>query len=288
MSKKKKKKPGNARLGEEKRGERREERERERESSGKKGICWWLLVPALCPARLAAVRKRRSASQARESVLFMAILILKWYLMSHQARTDLSELGYTAAGPDASLSHPTVLCRTCYCRTYSYVCFCASVLPLPGTPIPHRSTNDGVELPDGTPRGVRDLYPVWLPWFSAPPRSPSFSSFHASFLSLLLLSSGSNPLSAVRGSFVPHRRSRHRDVLRNKRLYPHARPTEKPPSSPTRATIIDGPFSLIISPFFGCFLCLLRCRSFFKVSRNFRLEFFRSGLLRFDRETGYK
>lgn len=144
--------------------------------------------------RLVTIRKRRC--QAKESALFMAILILKWYLMSHQARTDLSELGYT--GRARRCSHPTVLCRTCYCRTYSYVCFCASVLPLPGTPIPHWSTNDGVELPDGTPRGVRDLYPVWLPWFSAPPRPPSFFVLHVVPLAHSLTRSPANVW--VRGS----------------------------------------------------------------------------------------
>jgi len=55
--------------------------------------------------------------------------------------------------------HTCVLVRPC--------CRCQALLP-------QRSTNDGVELPDGTPRGVRDLYPVWLPWFFNPSlRSPS-------------------------------------------------------------------------------------------------------------------
>lgn len=55
--------------------------------------------------------------------------------------------------------HTCVLVRPC--------CRCQALLP-------QRSTNDGVELPDGTPRGVRDLYPVWLPWFFSPSlRSPS-------------------------------------------------------------------------------------------------------------------
>ena len=172
--------------------------------------------------------------------------------MSHQARTDLSELGYTGAarcdGARRSLIQQFSHCRTCYCRTYSYVCFCASVLPLPGTPIPHRSTNDGVELPDGTPRGVRDLYPVWLPWFSAPPRSPSFSSFHASFLSLLLLSprrpANRSPRSAVRAapSLLPPRCfAKHNVCIRTL-----DRP-RNPHFVPTRATIIDGPPAL--SPF---------------------------------------
>lgn len=45
--------------------------------------------------------------------------------------------------------HTCVLVRPCCrCQRHSYRT---------------RSTNDGVELPDGTPRGVRDLYPVWLP-----------------------------------------------------------------------------------------------------------------------------
>lgn len=34
---------------------------------------------------------RTGSSRKRESALFIAILILKWYLMSHQARTDLSD-----------------------------------------------------------------------------------------------------------------------------------------------------------------------------------------------------
>lgn len=38
--------------------------------------------------------------------------------------------------------------------------------------------------------------------------------------------------------FVPYRCSRDQDVLQNKRLYLHARPSEKPPSS--GATLIDG------------------------------------------------
>lgn len=89
--------------------------------------------------------------------------------MSHQARTDLSRSrGYNPHSPPGS-----PLCRTCYCRyTYSYVCFCAAAAS--HSYIPHRSTNDGVELPDGTPRGVRDLYPVWLPCFSTSPPSVLF------------------------------------------------------------------------------------------------------------------
>lgn len=49
--------------------------------------------------------------------------------------------------------HTCVLVRPC--------CRCQALLS-------HQSTNDGVELPDGTPRGVRDLYPVWLPCFFSP------------------------------------------------------------------------------------------------------------------------
>lgn len=115
--------------------------------------------------------------------------------------------------------HTCVLVRLC--------CRCQALLP-------QRSTNDGVELPDGTPRGVRDLYPVWLPWFFSPSlRSPSHL---LPFVSLIPRTQ--NPLSLSLLWFVPYRCSRDQDVLQNKRLYLHARPSEKPPSS--GATLIDG------------------------------------------------
>lgn len=89
--------------------------------------------------------------------------------MSHQRAGHIYLMG-RAQGAKTSLScvelaivvriHTCVLVRPC--------CRCQALLP-------HRSTNDGVELPDGTPRGVRDLYPVWLPCF--------FSPFPAAFAS---------------------------------------------------------------------------------------------------------
>lgn len=147
--------------------------------------------------------------------------------MSHQRAGHIYLMG-RAQGAKTSLScvelaivvriHTCVLVRPC--------CRCQALLP-------HRSTNDGVELPDGTPRGVRDLYPVWLPCFFSPfpaaspllpplaylPSTPPFRSSREPKLSLFLSLS----------RFVPHRRSRGQDVLQNKRLYLHARPSEKPP-----------------------------------------------------------
>lgn len=138
--------------------------------------------------------------------------------MSHQARTDLSRSrGYN---PHSPLGSP--LCRTCYCRyTYSYVCFCAAAAASHSY-IPHRSTNDGVELPDGTPRGVRDLYPVWLPCFSTSPPSVLFLPY-------------SRGIRASPSHAQPRRGSVHactvdpcwpRCFAKRKRLYP-ARSTER-------------------------------------------------------------
>lgn len=95
-----------------------------------------------------------------------------------------------------------------------------------------RSTNDGVELPDGTPQGVRDLYPVWLPWFFSPsPREAPPPALTSYSLFVSLVPRGLNPISLSPSWFVPYRCSRDQDVLQNKRLYLHARPSEKPPSS---------------------------------------------------------
>jgi len=70
--------------------------------------------------------------------------------------------------------HTCVLVRPCCrCQRHSYRT---------------RSTNDGVELPDGTPRGVRDLYPVWLP--RVPRALPAPSRSRAS----LIAESPSSPL----------------------------------------------------------------------------------------------
>lgn len=148
---------------------KREERERgEKESIKRKGYAY-SLAAIVSKQTTTGQKERDAANQEQSQLLFMAILILKWYLMSHQARTDLSRSrGYNPHSPPGS-----PLCRTCYCRyTYSYVCFCAAAAS--HSYIPHRSTNDGVELPDGTPRGVRDLYPVWLPCFSTSPPSVLF------------------------------------------------------------------------------------------------------------------
>lgn len=40
---------------------------------------------------------------------------------------------YLMRGCKAPIQHTTPY-RTCHCRTYSYVCSCTTVLPLPGTP----------------------------------------------------------------------------------------------------------------------------------------------------------
>lgn len=153
------------------RRERRRERERgEKKNRSKERDMRYSLAAIVSKQTTTGQKERDAANQEQSQLLFMAILILKWYLMSHQARTDLSRSrGYN---PHSPLGSP--LCRTCYCRyTYSYVCFCAAAAASHSY-IPHRSTNDGVELPDGTPRGVRDLYPVWLPCFSTSPPSVLF------------------------------------------------------------------------------------------------------------------
>jgi len=136
------------------------ERERERERVRETVVSSSVVAESVhCAARHAVpgeppegdARQRRS----EESALFMAILILKWYLMSHrQIQRQIYPMG-PAGSPRPGLErlaivvriHTCVLVRPC-CQRHSYRT---------------RSTNDGVELPDGTPRGVRDLYPVWLP-----------------------------------------------------------------------------------------------------------------------------
>jgi len=135
--------------------------------------------------------------RSEESALFMAILILKWYLMSHrQIHRQIYPRGAERTPvPPSSPSlvpgwrererererlaivvriHTCVLVRPCCrCQRHSYRT---------------RSTNDGVELPDGTPRGVRDLYPVWLP--RVPRALPAPSRSRAS----LIAESPSSPL----------------------------------------------------------------------------------------------
>lgn len=152
--------------------------------------------------------------------------------MSHQARTDLSRSrGYN---PHSPLGSP--LCRTCYCRyTYSYVCFCAAAAS--HSYIPHRSTNDGVELPDGTPRGVRDLYPVWLPCFSTSPPSVLFLPYSRG---IRASPSHARPRRGSRSCLPAPSIVAGQDVLRNANVcIPHARPSG--------VTIIDvRPFSFFV------------------------------------------
>lgn len=136
------------------RGRRKRDREKERAT---------VLGPecSLYPLTTRTYREQKKTEAWRESVLFMAILILKWYLMSHQHRADLSDGRARSPRARHYCVELAIVVRIHTCVLVEPCCRCQALLP-------QRSTNDGVELPDGTPRGVRDLYPVWLPCFFSP------------------------------------------------------------------------------------------------------------------------
>lgn len=156
--------------------------------------------------------------------------------MSHQRAGHIYLMG-RAQGAKTSLScvelaivvriHTCVLVRPC--------CRCQALLP-------HRSTNDGVELPDGTPRGVRDLYPVWLPCFfspfpaTSPSSSPRLSTFHPSLSIVPRAQTFSLSLSlAVRAA-----PSLPRPRCFAKQTFVSARSTERETPSSSGTTLIDG------------------------------------------------
>lgn len=157
--------------------------------------------------------------------------------MSHQRAGHIYLMG-RAQGAKTSLScvelaivvriHTCVLVRSC--------CRCQALLP-------HRSTNDGVELPDGTPRGVRDLYPVWLPCFFSPfPAtfpcpSPCLSTFllPLSIVPRAQLSLFLSPSLAVRAA-----PSLPRPRCFAKQTFVSARSTERETPSSSGTTLIDG------------------------------------------------
>lgn len=163
--------------------------------------------------------------------------------MSHQRAGQIYLMGRTK-GAKTSLScvelaivvriHTCVLVRPC--------CRCQALLP-------HQSTNDGVELPDGTPRGVRDLYPVWLPCF--------FSPFPAAFPSPLRLLTFFLPLSIVPRAqtfslslplAVRAAPSLPRPRCFAKQTFVSARSTERKTPSSSGTTLIDGESSPAFRP----------------------------------------
>lgn len=156
--------------------------------------------------------------------------------MSHQRAGQIYLMGRGAKGQNA------LLCRTCHCRTYSYVCSCTAVLPLPGTPTaPEYKRRCRVTgwYTTGCPWLIPCLVTLFLQPLPCgvllPPPSPTYlpppSFDRPASLNFLSLPLPSAPLSLSFSllRFVPHRRSRDQDVLQNKRLYLHARPSEKPP-----------------------------------------------------------
>lgn len=69
----------------------------------------------------------------------------------------------------------SLLCGILHCRRYGiHTCVFVYTMLLAES---YPRTNDGVELPDGTPRGVRDLYPNLprTPDCPGPPHGPSNS-----------------------------------------------------------------------------------------------------------------
>jgi len=165
---------------------------------------------------------------------------------------------YLIGGRGAPSVALTSSCGTCHCRTYSYVCSCTAVLPLPGTPTTteyKRRCRVTGWYTTGCPWLIPCLVTLVLQPLPAEPFSPTpFRLPH---------SAGLNPLSLSLLWFVPYRCSRDQDVLQNKRLYLHARPSEKPPSS--GATLIDGE----CSPAFAlvCFALLWNRIYFHRKSR---------------------
>lgn len=154
----------------------------------------------------------------------MAILILKWYLMSHQHRADLSDGRARSPRARHYCVELAIVVRIHTCVLVRPCCRCQALLP-------HTGVQTTVSSYRMVHHGVSVTYTLFgYPASSAPPSTPLSPT---PLLPPLRLPQPCGPrlslsLSPSRLRFVPHRRSRDQDVLQNKRLYLHARPSEKP------------------------------------------------------------
>lgn len=176
-------------------------------------------------------KERDAANQEQSQLLFMAILILKWYLMSHQARTDLSRSRGTIHTLLSALLSVGLAIVGIRIHT------CVFVLPLlPATPIYHTGVQTTVSSYRMVHHGVSVTYTLFGYPASRPRLLPSFSFLIRAVYARLRLTR-----SLDEARFVPAPSIlAGQDVLRNANVcIPHARPSG--------VTIIDvRPFSFFV------------------------------------------
>lgn len=194
-------------------GRRRRKRKR---IDQKKGIRVFVGRHCVSEQTITGQKERERERRAKSALLFMAILILKWYLMSHQARTDLSRTrGYNPhSRPLLSVGLAIVGIR---------IHTCVFVLPLPATPIYHTGVQTTVSSYRMVHHGVSVTYTLFGYPASRPRLLPSFSFLTRAVYARLRLSRAAS----VRAFSFLRRRSLRwpRCFAKRERLYP-ARSTD--------------------------------------------------------------
>lgn len=108
--------------------------------------------------------RRRRKPRREKSALFMAILILKWYLMSHQHRADLSD--GRARSPRHYCVELAIVVRIHTCVLVRPCCRCQALLP-------HTGVQTTVSSYRMVHHGVSVTYTLFgYPASSAPPSTP--------------------------------------------------------------------------------------------------------------------